>query len=149
MGSPDRHRQRETARPRTSRIEEQHSRPGLDRRLMGVPEHHCRESRFGRIKVELRYVVQDKEPERSDFDQLRRRKRRDPVPVVDVAAHRKGGRNFRKPVDYLRFADVSCMDDDVRAHKLGYRLRPSSPWVSEMRPTRASVAGMTLQFLAL
>src|ERR1700737_5380712 len=94
---------------------------------MGVPEHHCRESRFGRIKVELRYVVQDKEPQRTDFDQLRCRKCGTPIAVIDVAAHRKGGRNFRKPADYLRFADVSCMDDDVRAHKLGYRLRPKYP----------------------
>ncbi len=77
---------------------------------MRVPEHNRRKSLFRRLMVDLCYVVQDKEVERSYLYQPCCRKGASPIPLIDIATHRKCGGDPCKLVHDLGLADVAGVE---------------------------------------
>jgi hypothetical protein len=71
--------------------------------------------------------VQHEETVFAQRDKLGHGQRRSPASLVDVPAHDMRGRNFAKPVDHLRFADVAGVDNHVRPAERVEGLRPQQP----------------------
>ena len=65
------------------------------------------------VDVKLRNIVQHEETVLAQLDKLGHGQRRSPASLVDVPANDMRGRNFAKPIDHLRFADVTGVDNHV------------------------------------
>jgi len=109
------HRQFESPRPSTPRIEIEHAFACLLFRDMTMAADHNRESRRFRLEVQLNQIVQNVNGNAAHLEHLGFRERAGPRPFVDIAEHRCDGGNCRKLFEDLGRADIPGVDDVFRS----------------------------------
>ena len=119
----DRHRQFEAPRACAAGIEIQHAISRLLLRNVAVAGDHDSESRHLRLQIELRQIVQHEDGNAAEFDDFRLRQSARPHVFVDVAADRAHRRNGCQVLKNLGRADVSRVNNVLRALQSGERFR--------------------------
>ena len=82
-------------------------------RPMAMTRDHGGESSGLWIEIEFRQVVEHVEMERSDREYFPQRQRRRPRAAVDIASNRQRGRDGTELFEYLEFAHVAGMNDEI------------------------------------
>ena len=94
---------------------------------MRVPAHHHRNSLRNRIEIQFRPVVQHIDPLAAQFQPLRRRKPSAVPALVDIPPHRRHWSDLPEPLENLRLAHISRMQDVLDAPQRPCRFLPEQP----------------------
>ena len=117
------YRQLEPSWPGASGIEIEHAVFPLLLGHVAVPVDNRGEFRGLRLEVEFLNAVQHVDGYFADLKNIRSWDFLGPCPVINVAAHHRERRDRGKPVEDLRIANVTGVDDVVGALQSGNRLR--------------------------
>lgn len=113
-----------TPRPRTPRIEQDNAVADLYEGAMRVPANDGAETGCSRIEIQIVHVMDEIEQALPDLNNFVPGKGVCPFSLIHIAPHRHHRCYFPQPVDYLRIANVSCMDNQTRPFQCFERLRP-------------------------
>ena len=101
--------------PGTTRVQEQHAAHILNRRPVRVTANNGAKAGRRRLYVKSIHVMKHIQQDVAELNDLCLREIMRPIAIVHVSSHGDNGRDRSQRFKYIRFADVSSMNDQVGA----------------------------------